>query len=206
MQVKRVPIADVKASAHNPSCRTRKGEPTLARLGRSIEEIGLIYPVVVAKDMTVIDGHRRLQSCKNLGWEDIPILIVDAENADLVYADVNANSKKLTGNENLIVWLKNPRAVSKRFAGDCVVWEEKIGRKALQAIAKAGMSIRVGRTAGEIAQYVANDTPEFLLKAVKWLIEHRMRQMVDSYILMQQPPKSLFNAIKANRPLQAKYA
>ena len=42
---------------------------------KSIEEDGVIIPLIVAPDMTVISGHQRLKASKNLGIELIPVII-----------------------------------------------------------------------------------------------------------------------------------
>lgn len=63
MQVKKVPIAKIKQSAHNPKLRI--APRSIIALAKSIESIGLIYPLAVSKTMRLIDGHRRLAAIKN---------------------------------------------------------------------------------------------------------------------------------------------
>ena len=40
----------------------------------SIEEMGLLEPVVVTPGGTIISGHRRVLACKRLGWGTIDAL------------------------------------------------------------------------------------------------------------------------------------
>lgn len=204
MQVKRVSVNLLKQSQHNPKARTKRGTSALRQLERSILKIGLIYPIAVARDMTVIDGHRRLRACMNLGWDSVPVLIVESDDKNAVYADVNANSCKLTGCQNLSVWLKNPAAVTPRAAMAFAKWETLVGRSTLQQVNRAGMSLRVLRIASRIACYVESDDPSFIAVATDWLIKNRNARIVEAYMVMQQPSKNLYRAIKSGRSLQYK--
>ena len=42
---------------------------------KSIEEDGILSPILVSPDMTVISGHQRLKACKDLGINLVPIII-----------------------------------------------------------------------------------------------------------------------------------
>jgi len=41
----------------------------------SIQNEGILTPLIVAPDMTVISGHQRLKACRELGFEMVPIII-----------------------------------------------------------------------------------------------------------------------------------
>lgn len=47
------------------------------RFKKSIEDDGLLSPLIVAPDMTVISGHQRLKACKELGFKSVPVIIKD---------------------------------------------------------------------------------------------------------------------------------
>jgi ParB family chromosome partitioning protein len=55
--------------------RHRKDMGDLASLARSIRDIGLLHPIVVSQDGLLLAGGRRLEACKMLGWQDIPVTI-----------------------------------------------------------------------------------------------------------------------------------
>lgn len=42
---------------------------------KSIQEDGVITPLIVAPDMTVVSGHQRLKACLDLGLNQIPVII-----------------------------------------------------------------------------------------------------------------------------------
>jgi ParB-like chromosome segregation protein Spo0J len=46
-------------------------------LAESIAEVGLLHPIVVRTDNTLIAGERRLEACKALGWSTIPATMID---------------------------------------------------------------------------------------------------------------------------------
>jgi hypothetical protein len=48
-------------------------------LARSIEQIGLLHPVVVRSDGTLVAGGRRLAACRQLGCSEIPTTVVDLD-------------------------------------------------------------------------------------------------------------------------------
>ncbi len=204
MQVKKVSIAKIKPSSHNPKIRVT--EKSIAGLAKSIEAIGLIYPLAVSKTMQLIDGHRRLAAVKTLGWDQVPILIVETDDNDLVYAEINATGRRLSGAENLQVWLNNPAAVTLRARSHFENAKDLYGVTMLRYLARHGMGLRVLRIANVIAEFIdCLDDVGFRRSIVRWMIEHRMQSVVRAYVTMQQPPKPLYNAIKNNKPLKARY-
>jgi ParB/RepB/Spo0J family partition protein len=73
--------------------RYRRDLGDIDGLARSISEVGLLHPIVVRADGTLIAGSRRLAAVKKLGWESIPVTVVDlVEIARGEFAE-NAESK-----------------------------------------------------------------------------------------------------------------
>ena len=60
--------------------RFRKALGDLQALAESIEEVGLLHPVVDTPQGRLIAGRRRLEAVKLLGWRTVPVHIVDLEN------------------------------------------------------------------------------------------------------------------------------
>jgi ParB family chromosome partitioning protein len=46
-------------------------------LAESIREFGLLRPVLITPDDRLIAGRRRLEACKLLGWQTIPVNVVE---------------------------------------------------------------------------------------------------------------------------------
>lgn len=60
-------------------------------LKKSVESVGLIHPVTVNKDNELLAGARRFQAVSELGWEEIPVTVVeqDALIQELISIDEN---------------------------------------------------------------------------------------------------------------------
>ncbi len=56
--------------------RIRMDEGDIEELARSIDQIGLIQPIVISEEYELLSGYRRLHACKTLGWETIEVKIV----------------------------------------------------------------------------------------------------------------------------------
>ena len=52
-------------------------EETFGYLYASIEQIGIINPIIVDKENNILDGHRRMKASKQLQNKTIPCLVVD---------------------------------------------------------------------------------------------------------------------------------
>lgn len=62
--------------------RIRKDFGDIAELAKDIEQNGLINPPVVNKEYALLAGERRLRACKVLGWEQIPVTMMDTRDAE----------------------------------------------------------------------------------------------------------------------------
>lgn len=69
--VRRIPIAEIKVSENHPG-KDRFTDKDLQRLADSIQEVGLINPITVASDWSLIAGLNRLRACRDiLGMDSI---------------------------------------------------------------------------------------------------------------------------------------
>jgi ParB-like chromosome segregation protein Spo0J len=60
--------------------RFRKELGDLDGLAKSIEEVGLLHPIVISEDgYQLIAGQRRLAACKQLGMSTVPVTIIDLD-------------------------------------------------------------------------------------------------------------------------------
>ena len=72
----------------------RKDLGNIEELEASIEEFGLLHPVVITAGGVLIAGRRRLEAARQLGWKMIPANIVDnlEDGMDLLKAQRDENS------------------------------------------------------------------------------------------------------------------
>jgi ParB-like chromosome segregation protein Spo0J len=70
--------------------RHRRDAGDVAALAASINEIGLLHPVVIRPDGALIAGARRIAACQELGWTEVPVTVVDL--ADVVKGEYAENA------------------------------------------------------------------------------------------------------------------
>jgi DNA modification methylase len=75
IQIEQVPIDDLKPDPANPR---RISDQELETLTRSINEFGLVDPIIARReDKTVIGGHQRLLAVRKLGYPTVPVVFAD---------------------------------------------------------------------------------------------------------------------------------
>src|SRR5262249_31562001 len=88
------PVRAIKVGA-----RYRKDLGDLPALAESLDQLGLLHPVVIDPRNRLIAGQRRLEAAKLLGWKNVPVRVVDLD--DLVAGELaeNAHRKDLLPSE-----------------------------------------------------------------------------------------------------------
>jgi ParB-like chromosome segregation protein Spo0J len=93
-------IADIRIGR-----RSRKDPGDIGSLARSIETTGLIHPIAVSPDGSLIAGFRRIQAFKLLGRDEIPHRVIDSLDDALkilqAERDENTERKQLNPSEAL---------------------------------------------------------------------------------------------------------
>lgn len=77
----------------------RRALGDVTELAESIKEIGLLNPITVTKDYTLIAGHHRLKAFEALGIDLIPIRIVDCTALQAELAEIDENLIRNNGTE-----------------------------------------------------------------------------------------------------------
>jgi len=68
--------------------RIRKDSGNLESLQNSIAEVGLINPILIDEKNTLVAGYRRLIACRNLGWKEVEVKIIELKGDQLKMLDV----------------------------------------------------------------------------------------------------------------------
>ena len=74
------------------NARTHSAEQIL-KLRSSLREFGFVNPIIIDKDFNVIAGHGRLMALKQLGWKEVPIIILHGLTEDKKKALLIADNK-----------------------------------------------------------------------------------------------------------------
>ena len=72
--------------------RVRKDLGDLSLLKKSIERYGLLHPIIINKDNHLVSGERRLTVAKELGWEEIDVVIKDLTYKDALNIEITENT------------------------------------------------------------------------------------------------------------------
>ncbi len=67
-------VADIKLN--NEYLRV---ETDVDALKKSVESVGLIHPVTINQENELLAGARRVQAVRELGWEEIPVQVIDRD-------------------------------------------------------------------------------------------------------------------------------
>ncbi|MDX5412774.1 MAG: ParB N-terminal domain-containing protein [Rhodobacterales bacterium] len=73
-------------------------QESVAKLAKSMADIGQIQPIVVDKEGEIIAGHGRLMAAKALGWSKIKVIQVPVDRATAIKARIADN---LMSNQNI---------------------------------------------------------------------------------------------------------
>lgn len=200
MKLELVRIADLNFASYNPDKRLRGKR--MDKLAASIKRIGQIQPITIDGKNNVIDGHRRVTALKKCKQKLVWAIINDTTDNKVVYQEVNANSAKMSGNDNLGIWLKDRDAVTPRTDKQLANVEETVGREMLQLIYKSGMSISVYRLATHIVKSVGMDDSKLLKLIIMWLVKHGMVGRVKKSLEAGENPNTIIRAVRADRPIK----
>ena len=76
MQIQNIKIEKLKPAEYNPRVMDDK---ELEKLKRSLKEFGVVEPIVINKDFTVIGGHQRLKALWDLKRKEVPCIILNID-------------------------------------------------------------------------------------------------------------------------------
>ena len=92
MRVENWPISKLKPAEYNPRVELKPGDEEFDNIQRSIEQWGLVEPIVVNSDGTIIGGHQRYNVLKHLGYSKVQVSVVDLKKNDEKALNVALNN------------------------------------------------------------------------------------------------------------------
>ena len=80
MEIRKVPVKDLKPAKYNPRKDLKPGDPEFEKLKRSVEEFGYVEPILWnQRTGVVVGGHQRLKVLQNLGYTEVDCVILDLD-------------------------------------------------------------------------------------------------------------------------------
>tara|TARA_R100001015_G_C4622608_1_gene180117 strand:+ start:336 stop:1067 length:732 start_codon:yes stop_codon:yes gene_type:complete len=92
MKIELIKTNKLKPATYNPRQISTKQYKDLKK---SIERFGLVDPIIVNKDMTIIGGHQRYKICKELKHTELDCVVLDLSKAE--ERELNIRLNKNTG-------------------------------------------------------------------------------------------------------------
>jgi len=96
MEVINITVDKLNPAKYNPRLDLQPEDKEYQDIKRSVVEFGLVEPLVINKDMTVIGGHQRLKVLRELNFATIPCIIVDLDKQKEKMLNIALN--KISGN------------------------------------------------------------------------------------------------------------
>ena len=71
-------------------------------LVKSIEEVGLLQPLIINKKNQILSGHRRYQAIKILGWDEVEVEVRDIIDEETDLYLVHYNKQRIKSNKEVL--------------------------------------------------------------------------------------------------------
>jgi len=98
MELRKVSIAQLHGAEYNPRVQLQPGMPGYDRLKRSIDEFGLVQPIVWNEQTgNVVGGHQRLTVLRNEGHETVDVMVVALDESREKALNVALNNSQIGG-------------------------------------------------------------------------------------------------------------
>ncbi len=96
MNIQKMKIDKLLPSAYNPRKDLSEDDKEYQKLKRSIQEFGYVEPIIWNKKTgLVVGGHQRIKVLKDLGWDEIDVVIIDID--DTKEKALNIALNKISG-------------------------------------------------------------------------------------------------------------
>lgn len=76
LRTERRKLVDLKAAEYNPRKALTPDDAEYQKIRRSIEEFGYVDPIIINEDGTIIGGHQRATVLKDLGYQEVDVVVV----------------------------------------------------------------------------------------------------------------------------------
>lgn len=203
MKLSRVKISDIKKTNYNSPIRTEM--KYLKVLLQSIRDNGIYLPLLLTKNMQLIDGHRRLACAEELGMSEVPVIIENIEDVDkdIVYEDINTTARKINESDQLFVYLNGGRVsrqVNHAIERIMSITDNK--DILMQMFQSRKSPTHTWHIYNKLINYATPPNNKIALEwVVKYETAYRLRRAINDGIA----PKVILEAIKKDVPLKQRW-
>ena len=146
-----IPIKDIRPNPYQP--RKEFDEEGLRELAESIKTNGVFQPILIRKSLSgyeLVAGERRLRASKLAGKKDIPAIIVDFDDKQMMEISLleNIQRKDLTPIEEATAYAQLIKKLN--------YTQEELGRRIGKSRANVANMLRLLNLPEEVKKYVSN--------------------------------------------------
>ena len=208
MVFKTMLLSKLKFNPLNPVIRTDDTHNGFKSLVSNIRKNGLLVPIIVANNGTVIDGNRRLTALTILGVKKVPVVMHNStshKNFDDLFVACNEDTMQINACQELERYLNGAKVKAVTHYNIKKI-EEIGGRKALRQIVNVGKSpITFSIGLSQLRNYTDRTDKTFLKKALHWMLTvgsaYRLKSAISEFV----PVPRLVKAIENGTPLISKW-
>jgi hypothetical protein len=175
MQTTKVRINELHTNAAQPFSR----HLNVNELKQNIESMGLFYPILVDKStMTIIDGHRRVECYKQLGYDHIDCRYINEQmekanvNSIQAFGIVNKDTKKLTAKDFMNGYVAGGVLPANMVRG-IVFLTERYGSAFVKKIPKYNFGIPSIVRLSNVAKNIGLNERSVFPKFLEWVANHK---------------------------------
>ena len=74
LEIKYLKLEQLKKYEQNVKIHSKK---QIEKLVKSIQQFGMVTPIIIDKDFTIIAGHGRVEALKKIGMTKVPTILLD---------------------------------------------------------------------------------------------------------------------------------
>jgi hypothetical protein len=207
-------IAKLKSMVWNPPTRTAKGA-ALNKLTSDITQYNLMGLPVVTPDGLIVDGHRRIESLKAMGYTHVECIIYDGLLAVELFTNLNEDCKKMAGEDWTFMRINDgERAIPARLNRKLSQIFEYSGKPDIfEIMLKNHLGPRVYDTARQVMRYIApevvirclpvatDEEKELFSRCLNWVIIYKQTFQYTSEAQRGLKKEDLWECILHNKPL-----
>jgi len=209
MEYVQVPVTKINESKYNPGIRTDRTKASYKKLRDSIEEHGLIVPIVLNRHLKVVDGHRRLNCFRDLSLDSIPAMVnksVHKNNYDKIFMVANENSMKITAAQETERYLAGASVISPSVLKAIKALEEIGGRNCIKRIVadeKSPNTYLIGITM--FTSYTKKRTRKAKRQCLYWMFNVGSAYMLKTAINFFIPADVLVDCVENRKRVVAQW-
>ena len=173
--IRMIDLAEIKAAGFNPPDRVDR--QNLRALRDAILQAGeIINPVILSRDLQIIDGHRRVAVARDLAWTAVPALVVEYGLQE-GWAILNGSTRPITPGD----WLSaaahgmDTRYMPKKHADKIEKLRSLVDNDGLLMLAERKKSTWLLTQVISISRAVGDESSEYMADVVRWIAKHNMQ-------------------------------